>query len=247
VKASGAASPPEYDIPFLAVVGRRYDFLVSPRICATVVVMFTLWGDGLAQGLKFMGRSVRITTPKTDEDGMFPVGPASVCIEGPPERQCYTAPKDFGRDPSAEVIRLGKGGFALFFSAASGGTSGWTVHFALLRPGTGNQLDDLLDVSVSNQNRHAFWYEPAISDAPIFVTADYQWGPNEGHYSPHRYVISAYALRYSDLSEVSTYFLEDQFMTVRRYDIDDKGDVLKSERQEILDRLKRVRAAYPAR
>jgi hypothetical protein len=33
-------------------------------------------------------------------------------------------------------------------------------------------------------------------------------------------------------------------MTVRMYDLGGKEDVLKSERQEILNRLKRVRAAH---
>jgi len=37
------------------------------------------------------------------------------------------------------------------------------------------------------------------------------------------------------------YSLEDQYMTVRRYDLDAKDDVLASEKQEILARLKRVK------
>jgi len=92
------------------------------------------------------------------------------------------------------VIRLDKDTPALFFSAETGGVSGWTIRFALLRPGPGKDLDNLFlsDTSVSNQSQHAFWNDSAISEAPIFMTADYVFGPNEGHYGEHRYIISAY-------------------------------------------------------
>jgi len=77
---------------------------------------------------KFMSREVTITEPERDADGFFPKGPASVCIEGPPQRQCYTAPKEFGNNPTVALIDLDKYTPALFFSAASGGISGWQVH-----------------------------------------------------------------------------------------------------------------------
>jgi hypothetical protein len=84
-----------------------------------------------------MGREVTVTAPELDADGFFPKGPATVCVEAPPQRQCYTAPMDFGRSPAVEVIQIDKDTPALFFSAAGGGVSGWIVHFALLRPGIG--------------------------------------------------------------------------------------------------------------
>ena len=87
---------------------------------------------------KFMGREITISEPERDAEG-FPKGPASVCVQGPPQRQCYTAPKDFGNSPKVTVVQLKKGVPALFFSAASGGVSGWAVHFALLRPDMGNE------------------------------------------------------------------------------------------------------------
>src|SRR5690348_16685876 len=118
----------------------------------------------------FLGRKVTITEPATDEDGLFPKGPASVCLEPPPRRQCYTAPEDFGRKPQVEVIRNGDEQPTLFFSAGSGGVSGFLIHFALLQPGTGGVLDDVFpEISVSNQSEHAFWNLPQISDAPVFV------------------------------------------------------------------------------
>lgn len=163
---------------------------------------------------KFMGRQVTIAAPELDDDGSFPKGPATVCLEGPPERQCYTAPKDFGRDPQVSVVQLQKDLPALLFSADGGG---------------------------------AFWHELSLSKALIFLTADFVWAADEFPYDPryvgHRYVISAYILEPSSGIESTGYYLEDRYMTVRKYDFM-KADILASERQEILTRLRRVKAAY---
>ncbi|MBZ5634443.1 MAG: hypothetical protein LAO55_15075 [Acidobacteriia bacterium] len=191
-----------------------------------------------------MGREVTITEPALDADGFFPKGPASVCIEGPPQRQCYTAPKDFGRDPQVTLIQVEKDMPALLFSAASGGVSGFGINFALLRPGKGNNLENLFlsDLSVSNQSQHAFWTESAISNAPIFLTAEYSFGPDEGHYGEHRFVVSAYIRKPSSMIDGVYYWLEDQYLTIRKYDLDANADILASEKQEILARLARVKA-----
>jgi len=191
-----------------------------------------------------MGRELTVTVPELDTDGFSPKGPASVCVEGPPQRQCYTAPKDYGRSPMVDVIQLDKETPALFFSAASGGVSGFGIHFALLRPGNGKDLENLFlsDTSVSNQSQHAFWTDPTVSDAPIFVTADFVWGPDESHYSPHRYIISAYVRRTSSIVDGLYYCLEDRYMTARTYDLDSNADILAAEKPEILARLKRVKA-----
>ena len=135
---------------------------------------------------------------------------------------------------------------AILFSAATGGVSGWQVHFSLLRPGMGNALDDLFlsDTSVSNQSQHAFWSDPTVSDAKIFVTAEYVWGPDESHYSDHRYIISAYVLKPSSLLDGRYYYLDDRYMTVRKYDREN-ADVLNSEKNEILARLRRVKFSEP--
>lgn len=192
--------------------------------------------------LKFMGREVTILEPEHDD--FFPKGPASVCIEGPPQRQCYTAPQASGNRPTATVIQLEKDVPALLFSAASGGVSGWEIHFALLRPGTGKNLLDLFPstMSISNQSQHAFWNDSGISDAPIFVTADYVWGRDESHYEPHRYIISAYVRRPSSMIDGLYYYLEDRYMTVHSYDLDANADILASEKPDILARLRRVKA-----
>ncbi len=192
---------------------------------------------------KFMGRDVTIIEPEL-EDGLFPKGPASVCVEGPPQRLCFTAPKQFGKSPTVIVVQLKQDLSALLFKAESGGVSGWTIHFSLLRTGTGRDLEEsfLSDTSVSNQSQYSFWNEVAISDAQIFVTADYVWGPDEGHYGEHRYIISAYVLK--PLHEVDDvyYYLEDRYMTARRYDLDANADVLTSEKQEMLTRLRRLKS-----
>jgi hypothetical protein len=188
---------------------------------------------------KFVGRQVTIIKPQHTDDG-FPKGPASVCLEGPPKRQCYAAPKDYGNNPTVTAVQLRKDLPALLFSAESGGVSGWSVHFALL----GADMDDLLQaaVSVSNQNQHAFWKEPAISDEPIFLVADYAAGSDEAHYGPHRYIISAYFPNRS--FDDGVYLLEDRYMTIRLYDLQSNADVLGSERPEVLSRLRRVKAAH---
>jgi hypothetical protein len=191
---------------------------------------------------KFMGREVTVVEPGLIDE-FFPKGPASICIEGPPERQCYTAPKDFGKDPKVALVQVEKNMPALLFSAESGGVSGWAVHFALLHPGMGKDLEELFSgISVSNQNQHAFWTDLSISEAQIFLTAEYVWGSDEGHYGEHRYIISAYVMKRSSIVGHPTYDLEDQYMTVRRYDLDANADVLASEKQEILARLARVKA-----
>jgi hypothetical protein len=143
------------------------------------------------------------------------------------------------------VVELKSGVPALLFSAAAGGVSGFPIRFALLRPGIENELEDMLGVSLSNQSQHAFWTEPSISDAKIFVTADYEWGPDEAHYDDHRYIISAYLFLKSPLTGDSSYYLQDRYMTLRKYDLESNDDVLALEKQEIVSRLLRVKQASP--
>lgn len=122
---------------------------------------------------KFMDREVTVTTS-------FPTGLASVCIEGPPQRQCFTAPKDFGGNPTVELIQVARDKPARLFSAANPkGGSGWQIHFALLRPGAGKILENLLlsDATVSNLSQYALLNDPSVSPSPIFLTADFVWGP----------------------------------------------------------------------
>jgi hypothetical protein len=198
----------------------------------------------------FLGREITITRPEMEGrpgDGPpFPKGPASVCVESPPSQQCYTAPTfenfPFGNSAAATVVLLEKDLPAILFSAATGGVSGWKIHLALLKPGTGSILEQLFvpPISVSDQSQYAFWSDFAISPAQIFVTADAVWGPDEGHFGDHRYMISAYVLAPSSM-ELHYYYLQDRYMTVHRYRSETNIEVLTPEKEEILARLRRIR------
>ena len=97
-------------------------------------------------------------------------------------------------------------------------------------------------MSLSNQSQHTFWKDPAISLAAIFVTGDYVIGPDESHYSEHRYIISAYVLKYTTLLDDPFYYLEDRYLTVNKYDLE-KANVLVAEKREVIRRLRRIRSA----
>jgi hypothetical protein len=177
------------------------------------------------------------------------VGPATVCLERPPQKQCYSAPKDFERNAQVTVVQLQKDLSALLFSVESGGVTGFGIHFALLRPGAGKDLENLFPESqttVSDQSQHAFWSDPTISDTPIFLTADYAWGPGESHFDPHRYMISSYLFKRTFPHDPGSYYLEDRYMTVRKYDYE-KDDILAAEKIAILARLKLVKESEGAR
>jgi hypothetical protein len=204
----------------------------------------------------YLGRQVTVVDPGTEgPDGFYPKGEAKVCVQGRQGQDCYKAPKGFGRTPGLSVVELRKGELALFFEAASGGVSGWNIHFALLEfcdrdqfPCGVDELRNLLpyELAVSNQSQHALWELPEISDSKVFLTADGVWGPREAHYTDHRYIVSAYVRRPDDFDGRS-YYLADQFMSVRSYGYKngELDDVLGAEKPEILARLERVKASWP--
>ena len=199
---------------------------------------------------KFMGREVTLVAPKLDDEQFFTEGKdkAAVCLEGPPARQCYTAPDKFGRFLTLEMVSIEKDQPALFFSVATNGVSGFGIHFALLRPGSGPNLENLLpwNLEVSAQSQRAFWEDPAISGAKIFITADAVWRREEGHFGEHRVLISAYLFKPRGYDNVEPYYqFEDQYLSVHSYDLTAVPpiDVLGAEKAEILARLRRVKAA----
>lgn len=198
---------------------------------------------------KFMGHVVTIVEPELDADG-FPKGSdprATVCIEFAPQRQCYTSPQYYANNPMVSVVQVRKDISALFLSVESYGVSGWQIRFALLLPGSGKELQNIFlsDTTVPNQSQYAFWTDPTISDAQIFVTAGFVWGPDEGHYAKHRYIISAYVVRPRTVVNDTDYshYLEDRYMTILKYDLDANANILSSEKQEILTRLRRIKSA----
>jgi hypothetical protein len=60
-------------------------------------------------------------------------------------------------------------------------------------------------------------------------------------------MVSAYVFKNVELLDDPVYCLEDSYMTVRKYDLEAGGDVLSSERQEILSRLVRAKLAADKR
>jgi hypothetical protein len=192
----------------------------------------------------FMDRAVTVTEPIPDADGYYAKGSASICLEGPPQRQCYSAPDLYGHVAKVQLVEVQKGLSVLLFEAESVGTSGYGIHVAFLRPGHGKDLDNLLlsDITLSNQSQFSFWNDASVSPAKAFVTAEFDWGPDEGHYGDHRYIISAYVLKPTTLAGGPSYHLYNQYMTVHKYDLE-KSDVLVAEKPEIIARLRRVKAA----
>ena len=191
------------------------------------------------------GHAVEIMDPGLVEpDGFEPNGPASVCVVLPAVRQCYTPSNEngsaFGRDPQASVMSLGGGLDAIVFSADSGGVSGWMRKVDILKTEThgGKQLESLLGggVVLSNQSEWRLWSEPSISSKKILVAADYVWGDGESHYGPHRFKVSVYVFGRT----TPVYFLQDEYMTMKKYDTDSGEDVLRAERLEIFARLRRL-------
>jgi hypothetical protein len=152
-------------------------------------------------------------------------------------------PDDFGTAPEAKAISLGTGAKAISFAATSVGVSGSATRLAVLSPGTNEQLDNLLfqDIVISNQGQYTWWTVPSFSQSQVLVTANFVWGPGEGHYDSHRFVISVYTLRSSSLIDASLFYLTDQYMTARRYDTEVDPDILAVEKAEILARLRRVK------
>jgi hypothetical protein len=209
-----------------------------------------LYGQAPAEQLvtEFMGHKVILVVPKRNADG-YAGEPYHVCFDATtPTRQCYT-PEDrfygaWGPDPELVPTDLGRGLSALLFSVwATSGGSGANIHLALLRPSVREGVENLLpgDVELTEISGHAFSAEPSVSDAPIFVTADFVWGPLETHPENHRYIISVYLIDRS----TDRYYLEDRYMTARKYEGDlgfEKKEVLDGEKPEILARLKRVKA-----
>lgn len=192
----------------------------------------------------FHGTKVNIVAPQISSDEeRFPMGPAILCLASTPVQQCYTPPKHdppFDSNPIAQVIRLKPGFDAIMFEVqATAGGSGTTHLLALLEPGKGKYLNDLLfGITFGDQSEHHFWSVPSVSDMPLLVIADAMGGAGETHFSRHRFVVKVFAfdpkLRY--------YGLQDEYLTSGKYPSFDEVDVisvLESERQEILTRLKK--------
>lgn len=98
----------------------------------------------------------------------------------------------FGLMPEGQRVSIHGGGSLVLFSADSGGGSGSTDRFALLRYRRNYPLYDLLpEIELSNQSDHALWDVPSVSPMPLLATADFLW-EGGAHYGSHYYEIRAY-------------------------------------------------------
>jgi hypothetical protein len=181
----------------------------------------------------------RIETPRTDADGI-PMSAARLCIGFSSSTVCYTPPAlnpPFGLHPEAEGITLSDGSRLVLFRAESwAGGSGSVTHFALLDSRSGNLLNLLPDIRLSNQSELRIWKSPAKSSMPLVVTAEYIWAEGETHFSRHRYRITTYS--YDDAD--GRYVERDKYVTERKYPGLDEADsitVLEVEKTTVLGRL----------
>jgi hypothetical protein len=229
--------------------------MTSIRLCAALSVLVALAAFGQStdapQVTEFRGRKVRIVKPELDENG-FAKEAALVCFGGLPA-DCYNPGTSYGLDPELKIINLGNRRSALLFTAVNWrGGSGIGVHLALLQIGSKNQVLNLFptDLQHSGIGQHEFLSDKSLSNAPIFVLADYVWGRDESHFDDHRFTISVYVLTpIVGLPDSDEYVLADQFMTARKYPSlgDNKVDILGAEKPEILARLKRIKAEVARR
>jgi hypothetical protein len=218
-------------------------------LLVVLAASFQLWpflsaGQPQASVTFFHGSKVTIAMPAIGQDEeKLPLGPAIVCVAFPPAPQCYTPPKEnppFGADPKVRVVQLKPGRDALLFQVrATAGGSGSKNLLALLEPGKGKRLSNLLtDVTFGNQSEYRFLNVATISDMPLLAIADASWGAGETHFSKHRFTVTIYSYD----AKLNYYGLRDQYLTSGKYPSFDEVDVinvLEPEREEILARLRR--------
>jgi len=128
--------------------------------------------------------------------------------------------------------------------------SGWEVYYALLVPGEGSKLKNLLsEIKVANVSQYAFWTEPEIASSPIFVTASFVWEGSEAHYDYHLYKITSYLREPTQLADGVEYSSQDSYTTTKKYFIEKGENALISEQKEILSRLRKKQSVSrsPAR
>jgi hypothetical protein len=122
----------------------------------------------------------------------------------------------------------------LFTAVASAGGSGSSTTLALLD----NEKQGLTNLFPSQfflkeVSSYQFWTDAAVSDALIFVTADFVWASDECHFCAHRYTIGTYAYN----AQTGRYILRDQYTTASKYAA--PSSVLKAEKPQILLHLQK--------
>ncbi|WP_263356431.1 hypothetical protein [Acidicapsa ligni] len=145
----------------------------------------------------------------------------------------------YGLRAKSQRLKLAGGGGVVLFNANSGGGSGSSDRYVLLRSEPDRQFKNLLpEIIVTNQADVAAWNLPTVSSMPVFLTADYLWGAMEGHYSSHFFEVRIYV--YDPVAD--RYKLRHKYQTAHKYpgidNWEQAPEVLDKERGRILEVLK---------
>jgi hypothetical protein len=188
----------------------------------------------------------RVLQGKLDADGL-PTTPARICLGTSGTDHCFTPPSDkyaFGLEPRAHTIaKLNGNDLILFTATFSGGGSGELTNLALLEERTGEFVNLLPVVQLTNQGEYQVWSLPQISSLPVLTTADFVWDfkAQETNFAPHRYSVYAYAFD----PKTRRYLERAHYLTAKKYtglDDSDSIRVLNAEKPAIVARLSRIPA-----
>ena len=224
--------------------------IISRLGVAVLAIQTVAYGQTIHYQREATFPAFTVSEGRLDENG-FPTSGAKLCLAAT-KSICYQMPShipqgsnqvtyDFGLEPHAKILPLTKGGsWALFSALFSAGGSGTLTRLAILRyqgsDGSGGTLTNLLPyVGFTNVSEHAIWNVPSISPCPILVHADFIWGRNETHFSPHYYKIEAWVFD----PATDRYKRAFSYRTRKKYAGGDSEpiSVFKPERAEILRRL----------
>lgn len=218
-----------------------------------VVMTLVFCPLGMTQGLPGTSfqefPSYKIYPGILDQDNQ-PVSGARLCLTEA-ESHCFTlahsgngSDKDnwlyHGLRVKSQRLKLNSGGSLVLFNANSGGGSGSSDRYVLLRFESNRQFKNLLpEIVVTNQADVAAWDLPAVSPMPVLLTADYLWGAMEGHYSPHFFAVKIYVYD----PQTDRYKLRHKYTTAHKYpgidNWDQAPEILEKERNRIIEVLKR--------
>lgn len=181
------------------------------------------------------------------DEGGFPLTSSRLCTtESKPhcfalQRETDPYDKDdstpFALRSKSQRIKLDNGGSLVLFNANSGGGSGSSDRYVLLRYDSDGRLTNLLPkVIVTNQADVAVWNLPTVSILPVILTADALW-EDGGHYSPHFFEVRVYI--YDPVGD--KYKLRTRYRTPHRHpgidNEEQQPEVLEKERERIIRAL----------
>ncbi len=126
----------------------------------------------------------------------------------------------------------------VLFNANSGGVSGSSDRYVLLKSGPDGRFKNLLpEIIVSNQADVAVWNLPIVSPMPVFVTADFLWEGMEAHYSSHFFEVRIYVFD----PAADHYKLRHKYRTSHKYpgidNWEQAPEVLEKDRSRIIEEL----------